>query len=70
MLNILRTVLNGINDVKMDCDNVNFLVITSTVLPGDTRSKLISLVKNKKNFSKIKFCYSPEFIALGSVFTI
>ncbi len=63
----LEQVLNGINDVKKDCGN-KLLVITSTVLPGDTRSKLISLVKNKKNnFSKIKFCYSPEFIALGSV---
>ncbi len=63
----LEQVLNGINEVKMDCAN-KLLVITSTVLPGDTRSKLISLVRNKKNnFSKIRFCYSPEFIALGSV---
>lgn len=63
----LENVLDGIYEVRMDCGD-KLLVITSTVLPGDTRSKLISLVRNKKNnFSNIRFCYSPEFIALGSV---
>ena len=51
----LEQVLNGINDVRKDCGN-KLLVITSTVLPGDTRSKLISLVKNKKIiFRKLNF---------------
>ena len=37
-------------------------------MPGDTRSKLISKVRGQKSLiGEINFCYSPEFIALGSV---
>ena len=63
----LENVILNINDVKSSCEN-KLIVITSTVLPGDTRLKLISKIRIKNdNFSKINFCYSPEFIALGSV---
>ncbi len=63
----LENVILNINDVNSSCEN-KLIVITSTVLPGDTRLKLISKIRSKnETISKIKFCYSPEFIALGSV---
>lgn len=63
----LENVIEDILLVDCCCKN-KLLVITSTVLPGDTRSKLISKVRSQKSFiGDINFCYSPEFIALGSV---
>ena len=63
----LENVIDEIVDVDFCCKD-KLLVITSTVLPGDTRFKLISKVRNRKAYiSEINFCYSPEFIALGSV---
>lgn len=63
----LEDVIQNISKVKCNCKN-KLLVITSTVLPGDTRSKLIYKVRfYKSGISEINFCYSPEFIALGSV---
>lgn len=63
----LENVIENIKNIDCDCTE-KLLVITSTVLPGDTRSKLISKVRIiDKPISSIKFCYSPEFIALGSV---
>ena len=63
----LENVILNIDNVKSSCEN-KLLVITSTVLPGDTRLNLISKIRSKnEKISKIKFCYSPEFIALGSV---
>lgn len=44
--------------------------LTSTVLPGDCREKIIPIleeVSGKKCGKDFGFCYSPEFIALGSV---
>lgn len=45
------------------------IVIVSTVMPGDTEGRITDAVKLAvgKNFEKFKICYSPEFIALGSV---
>ena len=63
----LENVIEGILLVDCCCKD-KLLVITSTVLPGDTRSKLISKVRGHKSLiANINFCYSPEFIALGSV---
>ena len=63
----LENVIEGILLVDCCCKD-KLLVITSTVLPGDTRSKLISKVRGQKSLiGDINFCYSPEFIALGSV---
>jgi len=63
----LENVIEEILLLECCCKN-KLLVITSTVLPGDTRSKLISKVKSQKSaIGDINFCYSPEFIALGSV---
>ena len=65
--NYLENVIKEIIHVDFCCIN-KLLVITSTVLPGDTRLKLMSLVRKVKgSVSNINFCYSPEFIALGSV---
>ena len=57
--------------VKQDKDYFNHLVVlTSTVLPGDTENVVIpalekySGLKHGKDFG---VCYSPEFIAIGSV---
>ena len=63
----LENVIQNLKDVNCSCKD-KLLVITSTVLPGDTRSHLISKLRDENNqISKINFCYSPEFIALGSV---
>ena len=46
------------------------VVLTSTVLPGSTRYGLLPVLENesgKKCGADFGLCYSPEFIALGSV---
>ena len=46
------------------------IVLTSTVLPGSTRYGLLPILEHesgKKCGQDFGFCYSPEFIALGSV---
>lgn len=46
------------------------IVLTSTVLPGSTRQALLPILEKesgKKAGGDFGLCYSPEFIALGSV---
>src|SRR4029077_5827191 len=46
------------------------IVLTSTVLPGATRHGLIPILERfsgKRAGEGFGFCYSPEFVALGSV---
>ena len=46
------------------------VVLTSTVLPGSTRQALLPILEResgKKAGSGFGLCYSPEFIALGSI---
>src|SRR6266851_2344772 len=46
------------------------IVLTSTVLPGATRHGLIPILERfsgKRAGDGFGFCYSPEFVALGSV---
>ena len=48
------------------------VVLTSTVLPGSTRQALIPILEKasgKKAGRDFGVCYSPEFIALGSIIT-
>ena len=48
----------------------HLFVLTSTVMPGDTEKKLISILESssgKKCGKDFGVCYNPEFIALGSV---
>lgn len=66
--------------VKSACEDIGralrskrsryLVVLTSTVLPGDCESVLIPALESasgKKCGLDFGFCYSPEFIALGSV---
>ena len=53
---------------KSDLTN-HIVVIVSTVMPGSTRGVIKdALIKSAGgNFSGLQICYSPEFIALGTV---
>ena len=63
----LEAVLEDLSKVKINCKG-KVLVITSTVLPGDTKSKLKPIAqKVNSKLNGVDFIYSPEFIALGSV---
>jgi UDPglucose 6-dehydrogenase len=62
--------------VKNLCEKINetifeshTIVIVSTVMPGDTKGRITDAVKLAvgEKFERFKVCYSPEFIALGSV---
>src|SRR4051812_29423924 len=51
-------------------DHAHTIVLTSTVLPGATRYGLLPILEQhsrKKGGADFGLCYSPEFIALGSV---
>jgi UDPglucose 6-dehydrogenase len=51
-------------------DGYHNVVLTSTVLPGSTRHALLPILEResgKKAGRDFGLCYSPEFIALGSV---
>ncbi len=47
----------------------HLIVLTSTVLPGDSRKLIRSIEKisEKKCGEDFGFCYNPDFIALGSI---
>lgn len=51
-------------------DSYHNVVLTSTVLPGATRQALLPILEResgKKAGNDFGLCYSPEFIALGSI---
>lgn len=51
-------------------DGYHIIVLTSTVLPGATRFGLLPILEKesgKKCGTDFGLCYSPEFIALGSI---
>lgn len=53
-----------------DKDEYHLIVLTSTVLPGSTRFGLLPILESessKRCGADFGLCYSPEFIALGSV---
>ncbi|MEM4406467.1 MAG: nucleotide sugar dehydrogenase [Nitrososphaerota archaeon] len=53
-----------------DKDDYHLVVLTSTVLPGSTRFGLLPILEKESGKTvgrDFGLCYSPEFIALGSV---
>lgn len=66
VLSAIKNLCEKINESEFQSHTI---VIVSTVMPGDTEGRITDAVKlaTGKNFAKFKICYSPEFIALGSV---
>ena len=53
-----------------DVDKYHVFVLTSTVLPGDSRESIIPAIEKASGKTcgvDFGFCYNPEFIALGTV---
>jgi len=60
----------GIGRALRGKDAYHLVVLTSTVLPGTTRQALLPVLERasgKRAGDAFGLCYSPEFIALGSV---
>jgi len=57
-----EAVIDAINKVNQNASNPKKVVLISTVLPGTTRRKFITLLDPKH-----QFCYNPYLIAMGSV---
>ena len=66
-------VLAAVKIIGEKLSQLNFdthtIVIVSTVMPGDTEGRITKALRESvgQNSEKISICYSPEFIALGSV---
>ena len=69
----LDFVLSAVESIGKKLSQISFknhmIVIVSTVMPGDTEGRIFQKLKESAgaNAGKISICYSPEFIALGSV---
>lgn len=69
-LEYLRGACRSVGEALADEDDYHLVVITSTVLPGSTRHGLLPVLEEasgKACGEAFGLCYSPEFIALGSV---
>ena len=62
-------VLEAVADATETMNDGHLLVVASTVMPGTAHRRIIPLLVSKgfTPGNNIDFCYSPEFIALGSV---
>lgn len=61
---------NGIGRALRKTERYHLVVLTSTVLPGSTEYGMIPVLEQasgKRAGNQFGVCYSPEFIALGSV---
>jgi UDPglucose 6-dehydrogenase len=66
----VEAVIEQIATALKDKNNFHIVVLTSTVLPGATESRikpLLERISGKRCGLDFGLCYSPEFIALGSV---
>lgn len=69
----LEFILSAVEDIGKKLSQSIFkshmIVIVSTVMPGDTEGRIFQKLRESagSNIDKISICYSPEFIALGSV---
>jgi len=70
-LKYVADALESIGEALAIKDSYHLIVLVSTVLPGASRygllSKLAASCPDKEVGKDYGFCYSPEFIALGSV---
>jgi len=69
-LELLAEVFSKIGEILLQKSDYHNIVLTSTVLPGSTRYGLLPLLEiksGKKCGRDFGLCYSPEFIALGSI---
>lgn len=69
-LQYIRFALRDIGKALKEKQGYHVVVITSTVLPGSTRHGLIPVLEEasgKRCGPDFGVCYSPEFIALGTV---
>ena len=66
VLSAVKSIGEKLNQISIDTHTI---VIVSTVMPGDTEGRITQALNESagKNSGKISLCYSPEFIALGSV---
>jgi UDPglucose 6-dehydrogenase len=66
-------VLAAVKSIGEKLSQLNFnnhtIVIVSTVMPGDTEGRITKALSESfaQSSEKVSICYSPEFIALGSV---
>lgn len=66
----LESAFGNIGQAIRKKNKYHLVVLTSTVLPGAMRSKLLPILEkesDKKCGADFGLCYSPSFIALGSV---
>lgn len=69
-LEYAKNAFTEISKALKEKDDYHLIVLTSTVLPGSTRYGLLPILeKESGKICGIHFglCYSPEFIALGSI---
>jgi len=61
--------LTDVGNAIAEKDSYHLVVVTSTVMPGTMRQaeRILEQVSSKKVGNDFGLCYSPEFIALGSV---
>ncbi len=69
-LEYAASAFRDIGEALSDRDGYHTVVLTSTVLPGATRYALLPILEQasgKQAGKDFGLCYSPEFVALGSV---
>lgn len=69
-LDLVADALASIGNALAGKRSYHLVVITSTVLPGSTRQRLLPVLEQasgKRCGPDIGLCYSPEFVALGNV---
>ena len=66
VLAAMKSIGDKLNKINFDTHTI---VIVSTVMPGDTEGRITSTLNESlgKKSERVSICYSPEFIALGSV---
>lgn len=66
VLAAIKSIGEKLNQISFDNHTI---VIVSTVMPGDTEGRITSTLNESlgKKSERVSICYSPEFIALGSV---